>query len=443
MTHKSDPHQFRIVKLSDELQHEFGLPPLICADPDGLPFPEGQAFRAWLIDENACQPTTADKYLGNLLSFLTFLRLGSPSLHYTAPADHIRMRLRDYLREKLGCIVRPHRQGNFLVAASPPLSPSVRLHLVALRRFYTFAILRGYYMEMNPLLWSERLTRPEHQFTPSMPPLSGLTVPEKKPRRNPETYFCFVAGDWQPQIIDDPDLPKRVLAGFVYRRDQLIARILFQSGARVSEVLELQLGDWRRRGLHERALATNKGSRGERVKEIWWSGETAHLLRQYVETERRHCDPTGLGLDELSDAAPLFITEKGDTYTYAAFYYHWRRACMQAGIKVHPHQARHWFVTMGLHRIQAVPAQDQRDAARQALIAYMHWKNPETIQAYDHHLHQSEFSPIHAALIQLVESQVEATVREPTPSRTPPDGTAVSAELWQRLTQLLEPSAEG
>ncbi len=73
MGHISNPRTFRIVQLPDELRHKFGLSRVICADPEGLPFPEGQAFRAWLMDENACQPATADKYLKIVLPFLTYL----------------------------------------------------------------------------------------------------------------------------------------------------------------------------------------------------------------------------------------------------------------------------------------------------------------------------------------------------------------------------------
>jgi len=97
-------NRFRIVKLADDLQKEYGLPKLICADPDGLPFWEGGAFYTWVI-ENACEPATACNYLNAVLPFLTFLWNGPPSLQYTAPVEQIRNRVRDYLKERLGCHV--------------------------------------------------------------------------------------------------------------------------------------------------------------------------------------------------------------------------------------------------------------------------------------------------------------------------------------------------
>jgi hypothetical protein len=56
-------NRFRSVRLSQALRSEFGLSEIICADPNGMPFLEGQAFRTWVIDENACLPATADNYL--------------------------------------------------------------------------------------------------------------------------------------------------------------------------------------------------------------------------------------------------------------------------------------------------------------------------------------------------------------------------------------------
>lgn len=439
MRHDHNPRAFRMVRLTDELQQEFGLPPIICADPEGLPFPQGQAFRAWLIDENACQRVTADKYLAILLPFLTHLWFHSPRVCFTAPADSIRTQIRDYLRDKLGCGVRPHPNGNFVVTVSKIVTQSsVRFYLIALRRFYDCALLKGWYTDVHPLLWAGPLGVADREFALHMPPQSGLSVPDRKRGRMPDTYFCLLTGEWRPQIIDDPLLPKRVIAGFTYRRDQLIARILFQSGARVAEVLGLTLGDWRCRGFRERALAMSKGSGGERVKEIWWSAETARLLRRYVETDRRQCDATGRGLDDLPDSAPLFVTETGRVYGYATFYYHWRRACAHTGLRVHPHQARHWFVTIALRYFQNIPDADRRTAQRQGLISYMSWKNPETLQAYDHHLHRTEFTATHAALMQLVEGNPADLATSPPAvvSRASPGD--LPADMLERLNRWLD-----
>ncbi|MBI5028994.1 MAG: site-specific integrase [Chloroflexi bacterium] len=428
--------RFRIVKLSTELQKEFDLPRLICADPQGLPFPEGNAFYSWVVDENACESATAYNYLSAMLPFFTFLWTVSPSLCFTAPAEQIRARVRDYLKDKLGCVVRRHSNGNFIVKRSGTITvTSARLFLTALKRFYQFAILKGWYADANPMVWTTRLTVTEPGFKPKMPPKSGLTLPDKR-GRVPDTYFCIIDADWQPRIIDDPQLRQLLLPAFARTRDRIIARILFDSGARISEVLGLTLADWRRLGQRERAMAANKGSHGERVKEIWWSVETAQLLRDYINQERHLCDETGRGLDTLPDSARIFVTDEGDPYTYKAFYANWQRTCARAQLKLTPHQVRHWYVTMALRFIAALPDETKREAYRQSLIAYLGWKNLETIQAYDHHLRRLDYAPIHAVLAQLGATGVDDT-NKPHPSKMPsPVGmNVISAEMESWLDQ--------
>lgn len=428
--------RFRIVKLSTELQKEFDLPGLICADPNGLPFREGAAFYQWVIDENACEPATAYNYLSAVLPFFTFLWDSSPPLHYHAPAEQIRTRVRDYLKDKLGCMVRPHRNGNFTVKRSKTITAtSARLFLTALKRFYQFAILTGWYADSNPMVWTTRLTMPELGFKPKMPPKSGLTLPDKK-GRVPDTYFCIVSEDWQPHIIDDPRLRQLLLPAFARTRDRIIARILFDSGARISEVLGLTMIDWRQLGQRERALAMNKGSRGERVKEIWWSADTAQLLRDYINQERHLCDGKGRDLDTLPDSARIFVTDEGAPYTYKAFYANWQRTCARVQLKLTPHQVRHWYVTMALRFIESLPDETKRAAYRQSLIAYMGWRNPETIQAYDHHLRQLDYTPVHAALARLGETGGDDASKIRPSKIAPPVGmNVISEELESWLSQ--------
>jgi site-specific recombinase XerC len=431
-------NRYRIIKLPSSLQVEFALPEVICADPEGQPFLEGQEFYRWIVDDNACEAATAYNYLGAVLQFLTYLWENAPPLRYTAPTAQIRTQVREYLRKKLGCVVRPHRAGNFMVKPSPTITAtSARLFLTALRRYYFCAIVKGWYTDANPMEWSVRLAQ-DRQFKPQMPPQSGLTVPERKKGRVPDTYFCVVAEDWQPQIIDDEYLRQRLLPAFTQMRDRVIARTLFDSGARISEVLRLTLGDWRKRGGQTKAWTTNKGSHGECIKEIWWSDDTAQWIRNYIARERRRCDPSGLGLDELPDSAWLFITEAGTPYTYKAFYANWQTACQKAQIKITPHQIRHWFVTMALHMIDSLETDEVKRAAyRQALIEYMGWRNPETIRAYDHHLRKLDFAVVHAKLVKLGGPDVHVSPQPAGALNLSADFTGVSAELMHLLRRAI------
>lgn len=443
-------NRFRAVRLSQGLQREFDLPEVICANPDGLPFPEGQAFRLWIIEENACLPATADNYLHLVLPFLTFLWHASPPLAYAAPVEQVRERIREYLRERLGYAARPHRGGNFVVVPMPrPVTrvtiPSVRTFLVALRRFYDCAILKGWYREANPLIWAERLMLQEHNFVPGMPPLSGLSAPQEKRGRVPAMYFCVAGSEWQPHIIDDPQLPRRLTLAFSCLRDRIVARMLFESGARVSEILGLTYGDWRRRDLRDRATAPSKGSHGERVKEVWWSSDTARLLQRYINEDRRHSDPQHRNLNGLPDSAFLFLTNEGAPYRYPAFYFHWRQACKQAGVKVHPHQTRHWFVTIALRRINTLPAEEQ-EGVRDALVAYMGWRNPQTITVYDHYLCKANFGETHAAVSKLVQpggkQAPDLSAVSAGQARPPASADGVAQWLYEQLNGVLDAQQE-
>jgi len=440
MSTKFSLRRFRMVRLSPDIQQRFVLPKIICADPEGIPFVEGQDFYAWLIDKNGCQAVTATTYLKATLQFLTFLWFRSPSLRYTASVSQLRESVEAYLREKLGCVMRPHCEGNLLITHSKRVTrQTTRLHLIALRRFYDYLIWESRYKGPNPLRWEKWPALGDPSWAPAMPLQSERTSTDEPVGRVPVTYFCVVGDEWKPKIIDDPDLPRQLVGALLHQRDRIIARMLFESGARISEILSLTVADWRRLlGRRHGALAINKGSWGERVKEIWWSSETSQHLRVYLNGDRRQHDPFGRRLEDLSERDLLFLTETGRAYHYPAFYYHWRRVCARLEIKMHPHQARHWFVTMALRRIEALPDETQREAYRQGLVAYMHWKSPETIQAYDHHLRLSDFNTIHVAIEQLVrdgqDSQGEKTpdtVTSETMSDVPP-------QTWERLSRLFD-----
>ena len=133
-----------------------------------------------------------------------------------------------------------------------------------------------------------------------MPEVSGVVHPRKQ--RLSDSYFKLVGETWIPQVIDDPEFPARVLSGGQNvgwdLQEHCIARILFESGCRVSEAVGLSLRDWASRGLLQEAQAFNKGSHGRRVKFIRFSAATAKLLRRWFDTERRQLDRTHHVLDD-------------------------------------------------------------------------------------------------------------------------------------------------
>src|SRR5262249_15897849 len=169
-----------------------------------------------------------------------------------------------------------------------------------------------------------------------------------------------------PQVIDDPQFPARVLAGghkIGWRlREQCIARILFESGGRVSEVVGQTLGDWVARGILQETQAFSKGSHGKRVKFLRFSAATAKLLRRYCDTERREIDLHHYALDDYLQAArsekldlyqaPLFLSRHKTPLAPKTFRDHyWNPACRAAGIEADVHQARHWYITQIVRKI--------------------------------------------------------------------------------------------
>ncbi len=138
-------------------------------------------------------------------------------------------------------------------------SPStVRVFLSALKRFYSSALFADEYTYVHPLTnpvvhLLEAVAQEDadvRRSRPKMPSESGIEEPESK--RSSDNYFRLVDDKWIPEPIDDPSLHLRLITGFgqahVSRRDQIIIRMAFESGARISELLTLTLGDWRKAG---------------------------------------------------------------------------------------------------------------------------------------------------------------------------------------------------
>ena len=94
------------------------------------------------------------------------------------------------------------------------------------------------------------------------------------------------------QIIDDIQLPFQVYqAGkkiYWSQREMIIARMLFETGARVSEIVELSVGDYRSKKSHQEALTFNKGSHGRKVKFLRFSKDTVKRLFKYISSEQKN-----------------------------------------------------------------------------------------------------------------------------------------------------------
>jgi integrase len=231
--------------------------------------------------------------------------------------------------------------------------------------------------------------------------------------------------------VDDPTLPARVLDGGRlvgwHLREVCVARVLFESGGRISEVVGLTLGDWQARGLKQEASAFSKGSHGRRIKFLFFSANTAKLLRRYFDGERRTHDSGHRRLQDYVSAAdqsagelskvPIFLSSQRTSLRANHFRDHfWSPACRAAGIDADVHQARHWYVTMAIRHIHETATTDAEIKRRsRELIAYMKWRRGwETIQAYDHYFDAERHAEVQDELHRRFEQSLASSLQELT-----------------------------
>jgi hypothetical protein len=355
---------------------------------------------------------TAEGYLRALLPFFTYLETANwqkrAERSWDEPPEQVRKAVTDYLVQHLGCLVRPHPLDFQVVSLTAQTHRAVRLFLTSLKLFYQIMQLRGSYPFPNPLVDANTTTSPDlerqEEEYPRMPAASGVAQPasHRSPRLT-TSYFKLEDGVWTPQIVDDPTLFARVLAGGRSLtgwklREECVTRILFESGARLSEVVGLTLGDWIARGMTQEALAFSKGSHGRRVKFLKFSADTAKLLRRYFDEERCQFDPYGYTLETYltliknkqidPQTVPLFLTAQRHTLSPKGYREQaWNPACRAAGIDADVHQARHWHVTLAVRFIyETATTEGEVQRRLRELVEYMKWRSKETLEAYEHYL---------------------------------------------------------
>jgi integrase len=389
---------------------------------DGRGYPHLALTRCYQQFREALSDGTAHTYLMALLPYFSFLETDhwrqQRQDRWDSPPESIRESVRDYLLQQLHCKVR--RYGMYEMVALSAQSPStVRVFLSALKRFYSSVLFAGEYPYAHPLTNSvvHLLQEVDQEETnvrrsrPKMPPESGIEEPQQK--RSSDNYFRLVDKKWIPEPIDDPTLHLRLIIGFkqakVSRRDQIVIRMAYESGARITELLTLTVGDWRKRGTGREATACNKGSHGRRVKVIRFSMETTKLLHCYVNEDRRHLDPLHRELGQLKDDEPLFLSARRKPYGYDAFIPHWERLCKAIGIDLNVHGLRHWHVSQMMrliHEMAATPGEVER--RKEEMVRYMAWRSPDTLKAYEHY-----FQAIHHAQMQdVLHQQLDEKLRD-------------------------------
>jgi len=336
-----------------------------------------------------------------------------------APPDQVRHLVCEYLTAGAHCKVtlRPDTAGLMVtyVERGTGTRVNVRTLLAALKWFYEVLIAHRLYPHRNPLVQEEaavileRVRRAYREAVRSaegrfpMPGISGVD-PAFDRLRFSQNYFRSIRDEWVPKTIDDPDFPNLVYAAgkaFGWKlRELCIARTLFESGARISEVCNLSAADWSVSRFMARFASVDKGSQGRRTKFLLVSAPTAKMYRMYFNQWR---SVESLGTTEVqsigqlemllkSDSpqlqkTPIFLTRRGTGMSAQLFRDHfWRPALRKAGIDADPHAARHWFVTNALRNIEA-QCHDGGELQRRKseLVQYMGWRSGDrTMRVYEH-----------------------------------------------------------
>jgi integrase len=429
-------------------------------------------------------PSSVKKYVNGILPWFTWLETDSWQLRanhrWTDPPVVIREVIREYLVNRLQCRVKDDPHGGEWLETTEEMLNAVRMLLAGLKLFYRIAKIHDYYQYDNPLrgVFVESVAAAREQLIqegnlpprPRMPDRSGVDEPERKGRLT-DSYF-LLKDTWIPQVVTDTELPQKILDGgrtlkaqgkdWGLREESLVC-LLFETGARVSEIMTLTLGDWNRRGLKDTAWARNKGSRKHRAKYVRFSEQTIKLLKKYFNTERKEFDAHHYTLDDYLrlaeqhtvdlDSVPLFLSKRKTPWTVESFRTnYWKKACAAARIDVDPHQARHWYVTQSLIEIheRARKGKITVERGKEELIAYMHWRSGEKVlKAYNHFFQPANHASVQNSIFKKLRpseakkrqatqhhSRVAAqpSPKTPQPSMKVPEQLQDGAELYAFLT---------
>ena len=385
-----------------------------------------------------------------------------------ASPEQVRHLVREYLTMGAHCqvTVRPDTLGLAVtyVERGSGTRVNVRTLLAALKRLYEVLIAHRLYPHPNPLLQEESaviqesVRRAYREAVRSaegrlpMPAISGID-PAFARLRFSQNYFRSIRDEWVPKSIDDPDFPHLVYtAGKAFGwklRELCIARTLFESGARISEVCGLTAADWSVSDFLTRFASVDKGSHGRRTKFLMVSAATAKMYRMYFNESgcgppRRPAEASSVGqLESLlrSDSPrlrsiPIFLTSRGTAMSPQLFRDHyWRPALRRAGIDADPHSARHWFVTNALRNIEA-QSRDEGELRRRKteLIEYMGWRSGEqTMRTYEHLQRRERFF----TQLNQIHCEMERRVREYSDSGSTPRLPAAEVQAGPELAFLL------
>lgn len=356
---------------------------------------------------------TRRTYLNFLLPFFAYVfRKGAA---WNGEPEHIRSLVKAFLRDEVVCQVTPDMDVDGyriqLTGASPLAQSSLRVLCAALRDFYAVMADAGLYAYSSPMhsdllsAWKrEHLKQTRNAGAPEHAGTRGETQEENW--KHPTAYFRQKRGlPWKPTLALEPELAlqrvRDAIASMIRQaptqRDRVILMLLNYTGARLSEILGLTAGGYRKDKHACRAKIIDKGSCEREEKTIYFTPAIERALIQYIRTERARHDQQGRKrIDQLADNEPLFLTRRGTAYRRGSFYYHWRIWLAAVPPDKHteklgpvafaPHDIRHAYVTWIVRQMKQRYKKDAEKLStlREVFQRRMAWRSPLTIKCYDH-----------------------------------------------------------
>ncbi len=356
---------------------------------------------------------TRRTYLNFLLPFFGYLLKRGAA--WNGKPEQVRSLVKVFLRNEVACKVTPDKDAEGyhmqLSGASPLAESSLRVLCAALRDFYAVMADAGLYAYSNPMrsellsAWKrEHLKQVRNAGAPEHAGIRGEAQEESW--KHPTAYFRQKRGlPWKPSLAQEPELVlqrvRNAIASMIRQaptqRDRVILMLLDCTGARLSEILGLTAGGYRKDKHADRAKVTDKGSCGREEKTIYFTSAIERALMQYIRTERARHDPQGRRrIDQLADNEPLFLTRRGTAYQRGSFYYHWRiwlaalppdKYTEKLGpVAFSPHDIRHAYVTWMMRQMKQRYKNDAEkfSTLREVFQQRMAWRSPFTIKCYDH-----------------------------------------------------------
>lgn len=426
---------------------------LIVLDKERQPFLPLTVFYKEALGRIA--DSSAESYLKTLYMFFTWLRTNSNFqgriINWDDEPQVVRVAIEDFLINETHCKIKTSDSKTYYNVSLTNKSPNTVSRLLsALKSFYKIMIHVSMYPYSNPLIDAHAIledykTQIEgvREGKPRMPKEAGTEEPlPRRSRRLTDSFFKVLNGEWKPHIIDNPHLPFMIYKAGEDRnwklRDEIIIRMLFQTGARATEVIQLTFGDYNARADKNEFSTFNKGSHGKRTKFLKVDNDTLKLLERYINGDRKKADKSNININSIPEGTPLFLNQYGNPYTYDAFLKNWSFIIEKAELKINIHKTRHWFVTRSIRMIREnYKDKVEQNKAIERLRIYMNWSpKADTMKVYEHCIDEKSYVlEQHDRLLENMKKEQESYLNQLKPRKKV---TKPSVEPRNKIVQLPE-----